>query len=127
MGRLALIPIAVVVGGCGSDSSSPPDATPDDAAPVIDAAAMSDADPNLTPQQACALRYGDAPGFELCAANPTACTFFARPRGGTCVDVCENFGGLCINSHDGVCDTSDPELLSCQSTASEQVCICSLL
>lgn len=119
--------IAALLAGCGSDSSGPSaDASPPDATPMADAAPMIDAEPNLTPEQACIERYGSLTGFQLCTAN-TNCAFFAQTGGMTCIDLCADFGGLCINSHDGECATRAPPLQSCQSTDPDQVCICSLL
>ena len=94
------------------------DAGPADAAPPPDAAALL----------ACDEQFGAAPGYQLCAEEPTTCEFFNQSDVSiSCTDVCAVYGAGCAATYD-----AEPVAACTRETADEgcdvlhqtQICVC---
>jgi hypothetical protein len=74
----------------------------------------------------CIAQFGTAPGFELCSASASVCSFNAT-IGGTCADMCQQFGSQCVAALDNETPgcTSIPESSdTCQTPRQTEICIC---
>ncbi len=75
----------------------------------------------------CEAQFGEAPGFVLCEETATTCRFNAFTDGGTCDDLCRNFGARCLGAFDneGPSCTPFPESSdTCQTPRQTEICIC---
>ncbi|MEX1365223.1 MAG: hypothetical protein AB1Z98_19000 [Nannocystaceae bacterium] len=75
--------------------------------------------------------YGNAPGYVLCEETDTECRFNATTGGGTCNEVCADFGGMCLAAFDNPndrgreCVVIEPNTDTCATERSTELCVCS--
>jgi hypothetical protein len=122
----------------GDNSDTDTDA-PDAAAPVAEPdAAVPVAEPDAavpvkSPEEQCAEQYGAVPGFTLCSAGESACTFIALidAADATCGIHCAGAGGLCLSALDndvGSCtDLEGDPTATCETIhKTDLLCTCTL-
>jgi hypothetical protein len=81
---------------------------------------------------ACAVKYGEVPGFILCYETATECAFNAVTEFTSCTAVCAAAGGTCLDVIDNPnevgeeCEIApEPLPVSCDSSTFEtMICIC---
>jgi hypothetical protein len=67
------------------------------------------------------------PGFELCRASASVCSFNATTGGGTCADMCQRFGSRCVAALDNNPSGCTPLLTStdtCETPRQTEICVC---
>ena len=103
--------------------AEPPDQGGGDAGPA-DAAAPPDAATLL----ACDEQFGAAPGYQLCAEEPTTCEFFNQLDVSTpCTDICATYGASCAASYDAepaAACTREVDGSGCDVLHQTQICVC---
>ncbi len=78
--------------------------------------------------RACDAQFGAVDGYELCEFSADSCSFNAITGGGSCNDICGANGSACVtafNNSAGDCASMKAES-TCEETANDQICVCSL-
>ncbi|MCA9611931.1 MAG: hypothetical protein KC586_04130 [Myxococcales bacterium] len=85
-------------------------------------------DAGPTDEMRCRERFGDAPGFQLCAASTDVCELyvrFERPDN-NCNAVCSRRGATCVGSYDDGdpidCERGGP--VECGGNFQDRICLC---
>ncbi len=131
-----LLSILLCALGCSAEIGPPLvsfDAQPPDAEAVIDAyVSPPDASPpDALVLPACDDTYGQALEYLLCIEDDTTCEFNARTGGGTCDEMCAQFGGVCLGAYDNVsdpgaeCDRIVASGDDCFTPRNTEICVCS--
>jgi hypothetical protein len=108
----------------GSDAEPPPDA-----ATAEDASALVDSGPSAA-QLACGARYGSATNYLYCAGAAGWCEFYVALTGVSCQTLCTARGGTCLGVRDnqgGVGTVTCEPLASsatCTSAMNDGLCTC---
>lgn len=110
----------------GSTTTTGGDTDGDTTAGIASAGSTSSGGP-LT----CDELYGNAPGYVLCEQTDRECRFNATTGGGTCNQMCTDFGGTCLAAFDNPntagqeCIVLEPNKDTCETPRTTELCVCS--
>ena len=85
----------------------------------------------IPPAATCEELFQNAPEFLLCEQTETTCAFNARTNGGTCTEMCQRFGSVCLeaqgNENATPCTPEFPQVDTCDTPRGTEICVCERL
>ena len=74
----------------------------------------------------CDQQYGAANSYEACDNDDMSCTFYVVNQFESCAEICEGFGGLCLEAFDNMQGTmcTIDSLEACGSVLDDSICRC---
>jgi hypothetical protein len=77
----------------------------------------------------CEAQFGEQPGYQLCAEEPTSCEFFTiTEEQAACRDICDAYGVDCVDGFDAeaaAACTREAVMSGCDALHISQICLCS--